>query len=41
MKTFTLSLRGSTRSHLIEGVSSFVGEDSSGSFGILDRKSVV
>ncbi|MBG56846.1 MAG: hypothetical protein CMK46_00995 [Porticoccus sp.] len=35
MKTFTLSLRGSTRSHLIEGVSSFVGEDSSGSFGIL------
>ena len=35
MKTFTLSLQSSTRTHQIEGVSSFVGEDSSGSFGIL------
>lgn len=35
MKTFTLCLQGSTRTHQIGGVTSFVGEDSSGSFGIL------
>jgi F-type H+-transporting ATPase subunit epsilon len=35
MKTFTLELLDSTRSEEIAGVTSFVGEDSSGSFGIL------
>ena len=35
MRTFTLLLRDATRSELIDGVSSFVGEDASGSFGIL------
>lgn len=35
MKTFTLQLLDSTQSRRIEGISSFVGEDSSGSFGIL------
>lgn len=35
MKTFTLRLRDATRSEDIAGVSSFVGEDASGSFGVL------
>ena len=35
MKTFTLVLKGATQTERIEGVSSFVGEDASGSFGIL------
>ncbi len=35
MKPFTLELLDSTRSEKIAGVTSFVGEDSSGSFGIL------
>ena len=35
MNTFTLILRDATRSERIEGVTSFVGEDASGSFGIL------
>lgn len=35
MKTFTLQLQDSTRSEEIAGVTSFVGEDASGSFGIL------
>ena len=35
MKTFTLVLLGATQTERIEGVSSFVGEDASGSFGIL------
>jgi len=35
MKTFTLLLLGATQTERIEGVSSFVGEDASGSFGIL------
>ncbi|WP_461517151.1 F0F1 ATP synthase subunit epsilon [Porticoccus sp.] len=35
MNNFTLCLQDSTRTHHIEEVSSFVGEDSSGSFGIL------
>ena len=35
MKCFTLRLQDATRSEEITGVSSFVGEDSSGSFGIL------
>ncbi|MDF1643872.1 MAG: F0F1 ATP synthase subunit epsilon [Pseudomonadales bacterium] len=35
MKTFTLRLQDAAKSEFIEGVSSFVGEDESGSFGIL------
>lgn len=35
MKSFTLRLHDSTQSEHIEGVVSFVGEDASGSFGIL------
>lgn len=35
MKGFTLQLHDSTQSERIEGVVSFVGEDASGSFGIL------
>jgi F-type H+-transporting ATPase subunit epsilon len=35
MNTFTLILRDATHSERIEGVTSFVGEDASGSFGIL------
>lgn len=35
MKTFTLNLQDATRSETIDGVVSFVGEDTSGSFGIL------
>ena len=34
MNTFTLLLQDATRSERLETVSSFVGEDSSGSFGI-------
>lgn len=35
MKSFTLQLNDATKSERIEGLSSFVGEDESGSFGIL------
>jgi F-type H+-transporting ATPase subunit epsilon len=35
VKTFTLALHDATRSEEIPDVTSFVGEDSSGSFGIL------
>jgi F-type H+-transporting ATPase subunit epsilon len=35
MKTFTLLLQDATQSEEITGVTSFVGEDASGSFGIL------
>jgi F-type H+-transporting ATPase subunit epsilon len=35
MNTFTLSLNDANRSEQIQGVTSFVGEDASGSFGIL------
>lgn len=35
MKTFTLRLQDATRAEDITGVTSFVGEDASGSFGIL------
>ena len=35
MKTFELILQDATQTDKIEGVSSFVGEDVSGSFGIL------
>lgn len=35
MKTFILNLQDATRSETIDGVVSFVGEDTSGSFGIL------
>ena len=35
MKAFTLQLQDATRSEEIAGVTSFVGEDASGSFGIL------
>lgn len=35
MSGFTLALRDATRSEEISGVSSFVGEDDSGGFGIL------
>ncbi|HUU72124.1 MAG TPA: F0F1 ATP synthase subunit epsilon [Burkholderiales bacterium] len=35
MKAFTLKLQDATRSEKITGVTSFVGEDASGSFGIL------
>ena len=35
MKTFSLMIQDSTHAEKIDGVSSFVGEDMSGSFGIL------
>lgn len=35
MKTFTLRLQDATHAEEIAGVTSFVGEDASGSFGIL------
>lgn len=35
MKSFVLNLQEATRSEAFTGVTSFVGEDSSGSFGIL------
>jgi len=35
MNTFTLLLQDASRSERIDGVNSFVGEDASGSFGIL------
>lgn len=35
MRSFTLHLHDSTQSEHIDGVTSFVGEDGSGSFGIL------
>ena len=35
MKTFSLMIQDATHAEKIEGVSSFVGEDMSGSFGIL------
>lgn len=35
MKTFTLSLQDATHNEEYTGVNSFVGEDSSGSFGVL------
>lgn len=35
MKSFTLKLQDATHSEEISGVTSFVGEDASGSFGIL------
>lgn len=35
MKAFTLMLRDATRAEQISGVSTFVGEDASGSFGLL------
>lgn len=35
MKTFTLQLQDATQSQQIAGITSFVGEDFSGSFGIL------
>ena len=35
MKTFILKLQSATREEEIQGVTSFVGEDASGSFGIL------
>jgi F-type H+-transporting ATPase subunit epsilon len=38
MKTFTLVIQDATHVEKIEGVSSFVGEDKSGSFGILANR---
>ena len=35
LRTFTVVLRDATHSKEIEGISSFVGEDATGSFGIL------
>ena len=35
MKSFTLLLQDATQSQQLEGVTTFVGEDASGSFGIL------
>jgi len=35
MKTFTLRLQDATHAEEIEGITCFVGEDASGSFGIL------
>ncbi|GMR21217.1 MAG: hypothetical protein BMS9Abin36_1816 [Gammaproteobacteria bacterium] len=35
MKAFTLRLQDATHAEEIEGLSSFIGEDASGSFGIL------
>jgi len=37
MKTFTLHLFAADRTERIEGVTSFTGEDKSGSFGLLAR----
>ena len=37
MKTFTLHVQSATQYECIEGVTSFVGEDESGSFGLLAR----
>ena len=37
MKTFTLHVQSATQYECIEGVISFVGEDQSGSFGLLAR----
>jgi F-type H+-transporting ATPase subunit epsilon len=37
MNTFTLHLQSATQYERIDGVSSFVGEDASGSFGLLAR----
>ena len=39
MNPFTLLLQDASRSERIDGVSSFVGEDTSGSFGILSGHS--
>ncbi|MGB5726401.1 MAG: F0F1 ATP synthase subunit epsilon [Thiogranum sp.] len=41
MTTFTLLLQDASRSERIDGVNSFVGEDASGSFGILPDHSRV
>jgi len=35
MKSFTLLLQDATQSQQLEGITTFVGEDASGSFGIL------
>ncbi|MFC1747208.1 F0F1 ATP synthase subunit epsilon [Pseudomonadota bacterium] len=35
MKSFTLQLQDATQSQQFEGVTTFVGEDASGSFGVL------
>lgn len=35
MKTFSLELRDASRSERFDGVTAFIGEDASGSFGIL------
>ena len=35
MKTFSLKIQDATHAETIEGITSFVGEDMSGSFGIL------
>jgi F-type H+-transporting ATPase subunit epsilon len=37
MSTFTLQLRAAEQEQRIDGVSAFIGEDSSGSFGLLAR----
>jgi F-type H+-transporting ATPase subunit epsilon len=37
MNTFTLQLRAAAQEQRIDGVSAFVGEDASGSFGLLAR----
>jgi len=37
MNTFTLQLRAADQEQRIEGVTAFVGEDASGSFGLLAR----
>lgn len=39
MKTFMLHIQSATQSDCIEGVTRFVGEDSSGSFGIMAHHS--
>ena len=39
MKTFALHVQSATQYECIEGVTSFVGEDESGSFGLLARHS--
>jgi F-type H+-transporting ATPase subunit epsilon len=38
MKTFTLLIQDATHAEKIDGLSSFVGEDKSGSFGILANR---
>ncbi|NIW85716.1 MAG: F0F1 ATP synthase subunit epsilon [Gammaproteobacteria bacterium] len=35
MSTFTVDLQGASRAERIEGVRSFIGEDATGSFGVL------